>query len=270
MIVLYILLGLIAALFFIYAFILVFPGIKGKRVKGFERFFTDYAHRGLWGDAIPENSLAAFKRAADNGFGMELDVRLSKDGVVYVFHDNSLKRMTGLNRNFSDLNSDEIDRLRLLGTSERIPRFSDVLKAVDGRVPIMVELKGENFDHSVCVAADELLRNYSGSYCVESFNPVYVGWYKKNRPEIMRGQLVDSKKKFLSILIAALTFNFYNRPDFISYKFDRYNAFALMLATKLWGAVRVVWTLKSEEDLRAVKGEVSARIFEGFIPKERK
>lgn len=265
----YILLGVLAAatiLFLVYAFVLVFPGIKGKRTGEFKHLFTDYAHRGLWGDGVPENSLAAFSRAADKGFGMELDVRLSKDGKVFVFHDNDLKRMTGKDGKFWEFTAKEIEELRLNGTGEKIPYFTEVLDLVDGRVPIMVELKGETFDTSVCVAADRILQKYKGDYCIESFNPVLVGWYRKNRPEVMRGQLVDGRKKPLSAVCSALVFNIYNRPDFISYKHDRYNRLALCLATRMWGAKRVVWTVKSEAVRRSAKDQGTAVIFEGFVP----
>lgn len=268
MIALYILSGVLSAAVLIYVFVLVFPGIKGKRKVRFNRFFTDYAHRGLWGDGIPENSLSAFDRAAKSGFGIELDVRLSKDGEVFVFHDNDLFRMTGKKGKFWEFTSEEIEQLRLNGTGEKIPRFTEVLKTVDGRVPIMVELKGEDFNTSVCAAADRILGGYTGDYCVESFNPVLVGWYRKNRPEIMRGQLVDPNKKLLPRIIATLVTNIYNRPDFISYRFDRYNRIAVGIATGLWGAKRVVWTVKSEQAREKAIKDGAAVIFEGFVPEK--
>lgn len=266
---LYILLGLIGAaalLFLVYALALVFPGVKKARIPKFSHLFTDYAHRGMWGDGVPENSLAAFARAADRGFGMELDVRLSKDGKVFVFHDNDLFRMTGKKGKFWEFTSKEIEQLRLNGTGEKIPYFTEVLALVSGRVPIMVELKGENFDTAVCVETDRILSGYKGDYCVESFNPVLVGWYRKNRPEVMRGQLVDGRKKLLSALCSSLVFNIYNRPDFISYKYDRYNRLALCLATRLWHAKRVVWTVKSEQTRQNAINDGTAVIFEGFVP----
>ncbi len=265
----YILGGVISAavvLFLIYALLLVFPGKKKKRLEGFRDYFTDYAHRGLWGDGVPENSLTAFKRAADHGFAMELDVRLSKDKKVYVFHDDSLKRMTGVDRKFWELTSDEISKLRLGSTGEGIPTFSQVLEAVGGRVPIMVELKGNDFNTEVCAETDKLLRGYKGQYCIESFNPVLVRWFFKNHPEVMRGQLVSGKHDFLSLMLGALTFNILVRPDFISYRYNRYNKVAVWLATRFWGAARVVWTVKSEEVREAALKSGASVIFEGFIP----
>ncbi len=260
-------LGVAAVLFLLYAFVLLFPGAKKERIKKFRYFFTDYAHRGLWGDGIPENSLTAFSRAAEKGFGTELDVRLSKDGKVFVFHDDNLLRMTGIAGKFSDFTAKEIEQLCLAGTGEKIPYFTEVLSAVRGRVPIMVELKGETSDTALCVAVDRILRDYDGEYCVESFNPLYVGWYRKNRAEIMRGQLVCGNKKPLSTVCDLLVFNIYNRPDFISYKYSRYNRTALCLATRLWNAERAIWTVRDGETRKRFKN--AAVIFEGFIP-ERK
>jgi glycerophosphoryl diester phosphodiesterase len=268
MIVFFIIISVLAALFLIYALILVFPGVKRERAKSFSRFFTDYAHRGLWGDGIPENSLAAFNRAVEKGFGIELDVRLSSDGVVYVFHDNNLKRMTGVDRQFIEMSSEEIDKLRLNNSGEVIPRFADVLSLIDGRIPLMVELKCDNFDTSVCVQTDKLLSGYKGDYCIESFNPWLVGWYRKNRSEIMRGQLVEFKKKPLPFLISTLILNNFNRPDFISYRYSRYNRLSTFLATNLWGAKRVVWTVKSPEVRQECLSKGISVIFEGFVPDE--
>lgn len=261
--------GVLAALFLIYAFVLVFPGVKGERMKRFSHFLTDYAHRGLWGDGVPENSLTAFERAAQHGFGIELDVRPSKDGMIYVFHDNNLKRMTGVDKNFIDMTSQEIDALRLLGTGECVPKFAEVLSTVDGRVPLMVELKGDDFNTAVCVGADKLLSTYKGDYCIESFNPALVNWYRKNRPEIMRGQLVDSRNKLLSRLMSTLCFNFINRPDFISHKYNSFNRLSVFLSTRLWGTARTVWTVKSDEVRRQEIEKGANVIFEGFVPSDR-
>ena len=105
-----------------------------------------FAHRGYFNkeDGIPENSIPAFERAVKSGFGIELDVHILKDGAIVVFHDDSLNRMTGVNKNLKDLTYDEIKDLKLNGTSFGIPLFIDVLKIVDGKVPILIELKYDN------------------------------------------------------------------------------------------------------------------------------
>ena len=232
-------------------------------------FKRDFAHRGLHDNkTIPENSLAAFGLAAQKGYAIELDVQLSKDGEVYVFHDYSLERMTGCKSKLSELDSYELDKLRLLGTDERLPRFNEVLQLVDGRVPILVELKGESLDQSLCPKTDEILSSYSGEYLVESFNPILLSWYKKHRPEVIRGQLytnVVKSKGFspLNLLLTGMLFNFLVRPDFVAYDKVRPNSLPVAL-TRLFGAGQYVWTIKTPEEY-AKKGKAFA-IFDGFEP----
>ena len=175
---------------------LIFPRPKHFRPKS-DVFETTrkFAHRGLFDNKIvAENSLSAFKAAMKFGCGIELDVRLSKDGIPVVMHDSSLTRMCGVNRNVEDLNIDELKKLRLLDTSDCIPTLRDVLDLVDGSVPLLIEMKTDVTDVSVCPQSELLLRHYSGSYMVESFNPFALRWYKIHRPEILRGQLATSFK----------------------------------------------------------------------------
>lgn len=152
------------------------------------RFF---AHRGLHenGTAHPENSLPAIRRAVEEGYGIEFDIQVTKDGVPVVFHDFTLRRMCGQKGRVCDYTLQELSQFRLLDCGERIPTFKEALKAVDGRVPLIIEMKMEYFDLRVCRAADQLLREYKGVYCIESFNPLVLLWYRKNRPDVMRGQL---------------------------------------------------------------------------------
>ena len=135
-----------------------------------------YAHRGLFDNEsdAPENSMAAFKKAVDGGYGIECDVQLSKDGVPVIFHDFTLERVTGQKGKVIDYTYDELLNFNLMNSQEKIPRFEDFLKMVDGKVPLIVELKIERFDVSVCSKADELLSKYKGVYCIESFNPFGV------------------------------------------------------------------------------------------------
>ena len=162
----------------------------------------NYAHRGLYGGDIPENSLAAFTAAVDAGYGIELDVQLSADGEVMVFHDASLERMTGVKGKLCEKTLAELRELRLDGTEHGIPTFREVLEAVDGKVPLLVELTGESADTSVCEAVDEILREYSGAYLIESFNPLLLRWYKKNHPNVLRGQLTTNLTKGLGKICA--------------------------------------------------------------------
>ena len=283
---------IILAAVLVYAF-LTFP--ECRRVP--RKYLRDYAHRGLHGAVspeesaktapeqtnraeasggqtclIPENSLAAFRRAALRGYAVELDLQLSRDGVVYVFHDYDTGRMTGHSGKLSEMTSDEIDSLRLEGTDERIPRFSEVLSLIDHRVPILVELKGESMDSFLCPKADELLRGYGEGYIVESFNPILLSWFRKNHPEVVRGLLYTNLVKSngfkpLNVVLWGMFLNFLARPAFIAYDKETSESFPVRLACGLFGAERFVWTIKTPEEYE--KNSAAHAIFEGFEPSER-
>ncbi|MBQ4064635.1 MAG: glycerophosphodiester phosphodiesterase, partial [Clostridia bacterium] len=170
--------GAAILLLLLYLF-LVFPG-DGKKAEAFRG--KRIAHRGLHCDDAVENTLPAFRRAAEKGYGVELDVQLSRDGEAVICHDYDVKRVFGVDRKVKDLTAAE---LAALG----VPTLVEVLEVLDKALPLVVEIKGENGDASVCRKIAEVLDGYSGLYCVESFNPLYLRWFKKNRPAVVRGQL---------------------------------------------------------------------------------
>lgn len=256
-------------LFWIYA---IAPRTKNR--PSFEALKNfDYAHRGLHGDGIPENSLPAFSLAANKGFGMELDLQLTKDGFVVVHHDNSLKRICGTGRLISDLTLKELQLLHLGDSGETVPLFTDVLAAVGGRTPIIVELKGYGDTRLLCEKAWEILKDYRGLYCIESFHPQIVAWFRKNQPQIIRGQLMsafqagdDGLNAFTAYFARNLFTNVYTRPDFEAYHYkDRHKA-ALRLARRLFCMQEVSWTLRDAESYLACKNDGCICIFEGFDP----
>ena len=160
-------------------------------VKDFDGWF--YAHRGYHGgknSEAPENSLAAFERAVENGFGAELDVHLLKDGNLAVLHDSALKRMCGRKGIVEDLSLEDLAGCSLGKSSQTIPTFQQVLEVFAGRTPLIIELKpvGNNAD-ALTEAVCHVLENYKGVYCIESFDPRVLMWLRKNRPDILRGQL---------------------------------------------------------------------------------
>lgn len=255
-------------------FLMIMPHMFGK--PDVSRFFgVHYAHRGLHdnGSGVPENSLPSFLRAVEAGYGIELDVQLTKDEQVVVFHDNTLKRVCGVDAPVNSMTYRELKSLCLLHTEERIPLLSEVLKAVGSRVPLIVEIKMVDSKTRVCVLADQILRNYRGIYCVESFHPLAVYWYKKNRPEIVRGQLsADFKKEgeretFPMWIAHHLLTNFITRPDFIAYSHKGAGVPARRICRRLYRNLSVAWTIRSEAELEAVKDQFDLFIFEGFRPK---
>lgn len=234
-----------------------------------------YAHRGLHGNGIPENSMAAFRGALEAGYGIELDVHLMKDGKLAVIHDSSLKRTAGADVKIEELTEAELSNYSLEGTDETIPLFSQVLELYAGKAPLIIELKAEGGNHAALTkAVCDLMDSYKGAYCMESFDPRCVAWLTKNRPDIVRGQLsedfVSNPRSplplFLKIVLTHQLENFLIRPDFVAYKFADRKTLGNFLARKLWGAQGVTWTLKSQEEFDTAVAEGWLPIFEGFRP----
>ena len=233
-----------------------------------------YAHRGLHGNGAPENSLEAFRRALEGGYGMELDVHLMKDGSLAVIHDYSLKRTAGMDVRIEDLTAEELPNYRLEGTDEPIPLLPQVLSLVDGRVPLIVELKSTTRNFAdLCRTAVDLLERYEGVYCIESFDPRCIHWLKKHRPELVRGQLAEnffrtggSMNFALKLLMSWQLTHFLTTPDFVAYQFRDRKNLGTFLSRKLWGAQGVSWTIKSQQELDTAEQEGWIPIFEGFTP----
>lgn len=233
-----------------------------------------YAHRGLHDNqsAAPENSLAAFRRAVDAGYGIELDVQLSRDRIPVVFHDYTLERACGVKGYVKDYTYEELQQFHLFQSEERIPGFEDVLKLVDGRVPLIVELKIEFKDLSLCPIADRLLRRYKGMYCMESFNPLGLFWYRCHRKDVMRGQLSDAfwqegeYRGILYLLLQNLLTNFIGRPDFVAYHSKYPRTLSRKICCDVMGALGAAWTIKSQEELDRARKDFDLFIFEGFRP----
>ena len=274
MTVLYVVLVTASVLVLLY-FLAIMPRMSHR--KGREDFKkVYYAHRGLHDNEseAPENSLAAFEKAVKAGYGIELDVQLSKDRVPVVFHDFTLKRVCGQEGKVCDYTFAELQEFALCGSKERIPEFSEVLKLVDGRVPLIVELKVEWMDVAVCPVADGLLREYSGLYCVESFNPLVLLWYRRYHNDVMRGQLSDGFirsgefKGLLYGILQNLLLNWMTKPDFIAYNHKYEDVTARRLCRSLYRNLAAAWTIKSEEELAAAKKKFDLFIFDSFIPQK--
>lgn len=234
----------------------------------------NYAHRGLHDETKPENSMAAFRAALEGGYGIELDIHLMKDGNLAVIHDSSLKRTAGVDVRIEDLATEDLIDFRLNGTGECIPLFQQVLELYEGKAPLIVELKVVGSNHAaLCQAACRLLEGYDGPYCIESFDPRAVAWFRKHRPNVIRGQLSENwmgkKLPVPGILRWMLTnhiTNVYTRPDFIAYKFADRNQFSTKLCRKFWKIQGVSWTLKTPEDFETAVREGWIPIFERFEP----
>lgn len=235
-----------------------------------------YAHRGLHDNSgnAPENSLAAIRKAVFMGYGIEFDVQLTRDRIPVVFHDENLKRVCGVDGNVRDYTYEELQAFPLLNSNERIPLLADVLKTVEGRVPLIIEIKIHENPDEVCAKADELISAYTGPYCIESFDPRAVAWYKKNRPDVIRGQLSScfskpgKPEKLSHLLVHYLITNVIARPDFIAYDHKHKHNISRVLCRKHFEALSVAWTVRSQQELDACKDDFDLFIFEQFIPQK--
>ncbi len=258
--------------------------IAGKGGQALGRLGSvNYAHRGLHGTVggydsyAAENSLTAFSRAVEHGFGIELDVRLTKDGEVVVFHDDTLDRVCGVSGRVDAYTLSELSSVRLSGTDDTVPTFREVLELVAGKVPLLVELKGESLSADVADATARLLGDYRGEYIIESFNPILLGRIKKALPSASRGFLLckhtnDKKHRGIKYrIIQRCLLNFIARPHFIALDKSVPRLFPAPLVSRLFGTAKIAWTVRSaEEEAQAYKNGFTAVIFEKYLSERGK
>lgn len=227
------------------------------------------AHRGLWGNGVPENSATAYDKAVKAGFAIEIDLYPTTDGEIVVFHDDDLFRMTGAEGKIYEKTLAELKGLRLAGTDETIPTLKEVLSLVDGKTPLLIEFKNRKDDFYVKKAV-EILKNYKGEFAVQSFNPFILNKIRKLAPEFIRGILAAKKpdtKKFIErYVVKHMPFNFLCRPDFISYD---YKGLPLKKC-KLGSRALICWTLTDPKCAETVSSLCDNIIFENFIPAHTK
>ncbi len=240
-----------------------------------------YAHRGLhnmnpkapasYKGNIPENSRTAILNAIEHNYGIEFDVHLTKDSIPVVFHDDNLQRMCGVDGYLRDYTYEELQQFSLLGTNEKIPAFTDVLNLVNGRVPLIIEYKVEQGNSDkLCSICNAILADYNGPYCIESFHPLAVFWYRRHRPDIVRGQLSEDftreKLTFPRFLLSHLIGNCYASPDFVAYNCLHRKELSRVLCGSLYRSLRVAWTVRSKEELQEIAPFFDLYIFENFLP----
>lgn len=248
---------------------------RTARMQVYEKVYI--AHRGLFDKAgAPENSLEAFRRAVNGGYGIELDVQLTADDKLVVFHDESLKRMCGVARKIWKCNYQELRQYHLLDTQEKIPLLEEVLQIVDGKVPMIIEVKPEGNPIRTAKLLSGQMKGYQGEYCMESFDPRVLYWYRKHDPEIIRGQLStnfwmheNDRPWYVKIGLTNLLTNFYAKPDFIAYNYKYANQLSLQICRHLYHTEMVAWTVRSQEELEQAKDSFHVFIFDGFIPPDK-
>lgn len=251
-------------------FFLIMPHVSNT--ADVEALRVNYAHRGLWSERIPENSLAAFAYAAQKGYGIELDVQLSKDKKIMVFHDGSLKRMCGVDRRVGEMTCEELKALRLKGSDQTIPTLAEVLALVRGRVPLMIEVKGEQKQTALCVRLARMLDSYRGAFCVISFNPLILNWFKNYRPCYARGQLVTKVtkhtrkgSKLANFFLTHMLLNFLSRPDFISVKYTLCKRPSVLFVTHALRMTGFAWTVRTTDEFRECRRRGFFAVAEGEV-----
>lgn len=257
--------GLLLLLIIMLLLYLIKPNTK--RFSGFPAQM--FAHRGLHGKGIPENSSAAFIKARERELGVELDVRFTSDNKLVVFHDDSLKRMCGADIPVRSISYEQLKEHRLAGTNESIPLFEEVLRDLKG-MPVICEIKsmpGEDVQ-KICEAVCRHMETYDGYMCIESFNPYVVRWFAKNRPEIIRGQLSMNFMKtrgslpfVQAFLMTHLLVNILGRPDFIAYRFTD-DSMGFSLCRKIFRPVCAAWTARGETEQKQAGLKYQTIIFE--------
>lgn len=234
----------------------------------------DIAHRGLYtkDQSIPENSIPAFENAIKSGYSIELDINVLKDGTVVSFHDHHLKRICNKEGLLSELTYQDIKDLKLFHTDYHIPKMKEVLDVVSGRVPLLIEIKPKGDVVFLCESLMKDLSQYQGKYAIFSFHPKVVYWFKKNHPEVIRGQIAEFFKnekmnRFSKYLLKTMFFNLFTKPDFISYGIDDMpNKYLDRLKKKHMTIIS--YAAKTQDELDLVRKMYHNAVFEHFIPKK--
>lgn len=231
-----------------------------------------FAHRGLHtlDRKVPENSLLSYLKAMDKGYGIELDINVLKDGNVICLHDNNFRRMCNINKNVNEVNYEDIKDYKLYNTNESIPLLKEALKLINGKVPLLIELKPFGNYKLLCEKFIETMKDYKGIYAIHSFNPFVLKWFKKYYPNIIRGQISEYFKKdkmnfIQKFVLKHMFFNFITKPDFINYgihdipnkMLDKYQRKGVMV---------ICYAARSQKELDLAKKYYSNAVFEFFIP----
>ena len=225
----------------------------------------EYAHRGLHGEGVPENSLAGFALAVERGMGIECDIQRSRDGSAMLVHDWELERLTGVRGPLADHTAEELAQIAFLDSEHKLARLDDLLPLVDGKVPILVEIKSRRgYDvRRSCRAVASALESYAGRYAVMSFDPRVCAWFAKHSPATVRGLVMREDEVGMTqkawqrhvALWAA-------RPEFIAYHVAALPN-PMVAGLRKRGMPVLTWTVNSPESRAHAKVHADALISEG-------
>ena len=216
------------------------------------------ALRGIHNEAIPENSMKAFSLALKKNIPIEFDVHILKDKNIVVFHDDNLKRMTNKDKFIKECTYEEIKDLKLKNTNEKIPLLKDVLKLVDGKVLLDIELKMDVTDHSLEDGLIEILKDYNGEVILKSFDYRKVKYLKKHT-NYKIGLLIKRMSGFKDFIIRNINFNILIKPDFLACNKNMLDC----KSVKTFKKDIYIWTIKNKDELKIYKSDyyISENIF---------
>lgn len=232
---------------------------------------TPIAHRGLHDKKAPENSLSAFENAIHKGYCIEFDVQMLSDGTIVIFHDDSLSRMTGNDGYIKFLKREDLEFLKITGTDEHIPTLEEGLAFINGRVPVLIEIKNSGKVGELEQNVLKILSKYKGDFAIQSFNPYTLEFFKKHAPNILRGQISGSRRLFKDLsyfrqrAMQKMTIAYKNNlADFISYEAD---ALPCIYVKKFKRLPLLCWAIGSQEEYLRIVKYCDNVIFENFEPR---
>ena len=230
------------------------------------------AHRGLDNGDIPENSMQAFKNAIEKGYAIELDVQLTKDKQLIVFHDSNLLRLTGDSRDINDVNYEELKNLKLENTNETIPTLKEVLDLVDDQVPLLIEIKTGKEAKELAKKTYDIVKDYKGRYAVLSFDPFILQWFKENANDIIRCQSSSNfigepgigLKWYEKFCLKNLLLNFLSKPHVVAYDLNGVDTLSVNLLKEKYPIIS--WTITNEEEMKIGYDKSDNIIFDNILP----
>ncbi len=228
---------------------------------------TIIAHRGVYNNekGIIENTIPAFCKAMQCKYIIELDIHIIKDNTVVVFHDDNLKRLTGINRKIKEYTYKELKKVKLRNTTQHIPKLEEVLQLVNGKVPLLIELKYDRFIGKLEKELANLLKKYNGDYAIQSFNPLSIIWFRIKKPDVLRGQITTniSYNIIKKYVIEKMFLNFFSKPDFISFNINNVKCDKIKKFKSQY--IVLGWTVKTQVEFLKLKNCYDNLICENFI-----
>lgn len=231
-----------------------------RKARLAELFAKPFAHRGLHGAGIIENSRAAFRAAIEAGHGIELDVQAAEYGFAYVFHDYDLDRLSEGHGPIADLEPEQIETIKLRGTDETIPPLKEILSLIGGRAPILIEVKARGpAYHQLCSDVCNAIWDYKGGVAVMSFNPRVGHWFARHFPQFLRGLVVtEQDKQGWRGAVERRLSKWWAKPDFLAYDIrDLPSAFAAASGLPVG-----TWTVRTEAQRTTAAAHADQIIYE--------